>query len=154
MWPSATLSLLSLCATSPKSNICSISSLLRSAIDIRFRRDIVDHLRGGLCLPGNQGNLVNPIGFFEHYINSFIFSRRDILAHDIRSNGELPGTAIYQYSDQDPLRPCQGAHKFHGCGNRAAAKDYIVPQHDGFIVYRNRNFKRDDGCRAYVMRSV
>src|SRR4030095_2223823 len=128
MWPSATLSLLSLCATSAKSNICSISSLLRSAIDIRFRRDIVDHLRGGLCLPGNQGNLVNPIGFFEHYINSFILPRLDILAHDIRSNRQLPGTAIYQDGDQDPLRLSKASHSFHGCANRPAAKDYIIDQ--------------------------
>ena len=98
--------------------------------------------------------MVNSIGFFEHYINSFIFSRLDILSHDIRSNRQLPGAAIYQDSDQDPLRLSKSTYGFHGCANRPAAKDYIVDQYDGLIVHRDRNFKRDNGCSAYVMRSV
>ena len=41
----------------------------------------------GFWLPGNQGNLIDPVGFLKHYINSFIVPGRNIFAHDIGSNG-------------------------------------------------------------------
>src|SRR5215470_26666 len=97
IWPAADLSARSLSAPSARSKISSISSLVRSAIDSRFRI-----LNGSPRLPTSNADLIDAVAFFQHDVNSFPFAGVAIFADDIGSNGQLARTAIHQGGHQDP----------------------------------------------------
>src|SRR3989304_6987765 len=91
MRPPAGLSARSFSAASANSKLSSISLLVRSAIESKFRRNIV-FLRANRAapLPVAHGDLVDAVRLFEHDVDPPARPGVDILAYDIGPNRQVP----------------------------------------------------------------
>src|SRR3989304_6686626 len=91
MRPPAGLSARSFSAVSANSKISSISSLVKSAIESKFRRGIVFlQANGAAPLPVAHGDLVDAVRLFEHNVDPPARPGADILTDDIGPNRQVP----------------------------------------------------------------
>src|SRR5215470_15083868 len=99
IWSAADLSVRNLSASFARSKISSISSLVRSAMDSKFRiLDGSPSLNGAPRLPTSDADLIDAVTFFQHDVNSFALTGVTIFAYDIGSNWQLARTAVHEGS--------------------------------------------------------
>src|SRR3972149_8723444 len=102
--PPAGLSARSLSAASANSKISSISSLVKSAIESKFRRDIVFlQVNGAAPLPVAHGDLVDAVRLFEHNVDPPARPGVDILTDDIGPNRQVPRPPVHPPRNQKPF---------------------------------------------------
>src|SRR5207249_3676811 len=134
--PAATLSARSWWAESASSKICSISSLVRSAMEMILRQITVFLSSArGTRPPGGQSDLVDAIRFLEHDVDPFAFAGIDIFPDNIRSDGELSRPSIHQRGDQNSLWLSEPRHRLHCGSNRPATENDIVHQNHGLLIH-------------------
>src|SRR3990172_12740491 len=104
MRPPAVLSASSFSAVSANSKISAISSLVKSAIESKFRRGIVFlQANGAAPLPVAHGDLVDAVRLFEHNVDPPARPGVDILTDDIGPNRQLPPAAIPHRPNPKPF---------------------------------------------------
>src|SRR5262245_52352118 len=149
IWPCAGRSARNLGAPSASEKISSISSLVKSAIEITLRISIPMP-----SLPVGHRHLIDAVGLLQPYVHSLTVARIDILANDIGADGQLARAAIDQYGHEYSLRLTEPFHRFHRGANCPAAKNHVVDQYDDLVIDRHRRFESPHRRGAPLLASV
>src|SRR4051812_15923959 len=126
-------------AVSRMSSISGFESSAMPSRSLRVQRWGVCGVMASNASPALQDtHLLAAVRVLEGDLDDLVLGRGDLLAHEIRLNGQLAMAAVDEHGELDRLGTAEVDQLVEGGAHRAAGVEHVVAEHDDAVVERAR----------------